>query len=123
MVNKDKEGKTGERKSSSREDSKRGNSRRGPSTARTRGFDKDAWKPKTSLGIKVKSGEIDNIDYILDNRLKILEGGIVDILMPNLTTDLLLVGQSKGKFGGQNKVPRLANHREYVDDLIDYLNK
>ncbi|MBU4086967.1 MAG: hypothetical protein KKB21_05320, partial [Nanoarchaeota archaeon] len=56
--------------------------------SRTRGFDKEAWKPKTSLGMKVKSGEIDNIDYILDNRLKILEHEIVDVLMPNLVTDL-----------------------------------
>ena len=50
--------------------------------------------------MKVKTGKIDDIDYILDNKLKILEHEIVDILMPNLTTDLLLVGQSKGKFGG-----------------------
>lgn len=63
-------------------------------------FDKDSWKPKTSLGMKVKTGEITDIDYILDNRFKILESEIVDILMPNLITDLLLVGQSKGKFGG-----------------------
>src|SRR3989344_3969702 len=66
-------------------------------------FDKESWKPKTSTGIKVKSGEIDNIDYILDNRLKIMEPEIVDILMPNLIVDLLLVGQSKGKFGGGQK--------------------
>ena len=64
------------------------------------GFDKESWKPKTSLGMKVKNGEIDNIDYILDNQLKILEREIVDILMPNLIVDLLLVGQAKGKFGG-----------------------
>ena len=63
-------------------------------------FDKESWKPKTSLGMKVKTGEIDNIDYILDNMLKIMEYEVVDILMPNLITDLLLVGQSKGKFGG-----------------------
>src|SRR3989338_3680365 len=63
-------------------------------------FDKESWKPKTSLGMKVKSGEINNIEYILDNRLRILEHEIVDVLMPNLITDLLLVGQSKGKFGG-----------------------
>src|SRR3989338_11414993 len=62
-------------------------------------FDKESWKPKTSIGIKVKSGEIDKIDYILDNRLKIMEPEIVDILMPNLIIDLLLVGQAKGKFG------------------------
>ena len=57
-------------------------------------FDKESWKPKTSLGMKVKSGEIDNLDYILDNRLRILEREIVDVLMPNLVIDLLFVGQS-----------------------------
>src|SRR3989338_4548914 len=66
-------------------------------------FVKEYWKPKTSTGIKVKSGEIDNIDYILDNRLKIMEPEIVDTLMPNLIIDLLLVGQAKGKFGGGQK--------------------
>jgi|TARA_B100001964_G_scaffold213332_1_gene250143 small subunit ribosomal protein S5 len=74
---------------------------KGDRTRAVRGtFDKESWKPKTSLGMKVKTGKIDDIDYILDNKLKILEHEIVDILMPNLTTDLLLVGQSKGKFGG-----------------------
>ncbi|MBA3064815.1 30S ribosomal protein S5 [Candidatus Woesearchaeota archaeon] len=63
-------------------------------------FDKEAWNPKTSLGKKVKSGEITKIDEILDNGLKILESEIVDALLPNLKTDLLLIGQSKGKFGG-----------------------
>jgi len=63
-------------------------------------FDKETWKPKTAIGMKVKAGEIDNIDYILDNRYKIMEYRIVDVLMPNLNTELLLVGQSKGKFGG-----------------------
>ena len=63
-------------------------------------IDKEDWHPKTSLGTKVKSGEIDSIDYILENRLRILEPEIVDILIPNLSVDLLLVGQSKGKFGG-----------------------
>lgn len=66
-------------------------------------FEKEAWKPKTSLGIKVKNGEISGIDYALDKRIKILEPEIVDALLPNLTTDLLMVGQSKGKFGGGQK--------------------
>ena len=69
-------------------------------TEKVREFDKESWNPKTSTGMKVKEGEIDNIDYILDNKFKILEHEIVDILMPNLSTELLLVGQSKGKFGG-----------------------
>src|SRR3989338_198262 len=62
-------------------------------------FEKEVWKPKTSLGMKVKSGEINSINYILDKRIKILEPEIVDALFPNLTTDLLMVGQAKGKFG------------------------
>lgn len=66
-------------------------------------FEKEAWKPKTSLGMKVKNGEISSIDYILDKRIKILESEIVDALLPNLTTDLLMVGQAKGKFGGGQK--------------------
>lgn len=66
-------------------------------------FEKGTWKPRTSLGIKVKTGEVANIDYILDKRIKILEPEIVDALMQNLTTDLLMVGQSKGKFGGGQK--------------------
>ena len=28
--------------------------------------------------------------------------------------------KSKGKFGGQHKVPRLANHRKYVDEILDF---
>jgi len=28
--------------------------------------------------------------------------------------------RSKGKYGGQNKVPRLANHRKYVDEILGF---
>ena len=63
-------------------------------------FDPEAWTPKTELGKKVKSGDIKNIDQILDKRLRIMEAQIVDVLMPGMSTELLLVGQSKGKFGG-----------------------
>ena len=63
-------------------------------------LDKESWKPKTNLGKKVKSGEIGSIDFILDNRLNMMEQQITDILLPDLITELLLIGQSKGKFGG-----------------------
>lgn len=63
-------------------------------------FNKDAWTPKTELGKKVKSGEIKNLDEILDKGLRILESEIIDCLLPNYQSDLVLVGQSKGKFGG-----------------------
>ncbi|MBW2991145.1 30S ribosomal protein S5 [Candidatus Woesearchaeota archaeon] len=60
------------------------------------------WKPKTELGRKTKDREITNVDEILDKSLKILEPEIVDSLL-ELEQDLLLIGQSKGKFGGGSR--------------------
>jgi len=57
------------------------------------------WVPKTKLGIEVHSGKIKNIDEILDNNMKILEPEIVDHLL-EIQSDLISIGQSKGKFGG-----------------------
>lgn len=62
--------------------------------------DLEKWIPKTEIGRKVKSGEITDIAVILDSGTKILEPEIVDKLIPTLESDLLEVGQSKGKFGG-----------------------
>ena len=59
----------------------------------------EEWKPKTSLGVKVRAGKIKDIDELLDTNQKILENQIVDLLL-KLDSDLLLIGQSKGKFGG-----------------------
>ena len=64
------------------------------------GFDKDSWTPKTELGRKVKSQEITDIAEIFDKGYKIIEPQIVDMLLPNLESELISVGQSKGKFGG-----------------------
>lgn len=58
-----------------------------------------AWLPKTKLGAEVKSGKIKNIDEILDNGKKILEAEMTDSLL-TLESDLLSIGQAKGKFGG-----------------------
>ncbi|MEM2130975.1 MAG: 30S ribosomal protein S5 [Candidatus Woesearchaeota archaeon] len=58
------------------------------------------WKPKTELGKKVYNGEITDINFILDNGYVILEKGILDKLLPDLQSDLLSIGQAKGKFGG-----------------------
>ncbi|MFH1649368.1 MAG: 30S ribosomal protein S5 [Candidatus Woesearchaeota archaeon] len=57
------------------------------------------WKPKTELGKKVKAKLITDIDEILDRGLTILEPEMVDELL-QLESDLLLIGQSRGKFGG-----------------------
>ncbi len=66
-------------------------------------FDKDKWNPKTELGAKVKSGEIKDINEVVGKGIKFLESQIVDMLIPNLDSTLLSVGQSKGKFGGGKK--------------------
>lgn len=57
------------------------------------------WEPKTKLGQEVKNEKIKNIDEILDNKRKILEPEIVDSLI-KIQSDLVSIGQSKGKFGG-----------------------
>ena len=58
-----------------------------------------SWNPRTKLGKAVKKGDEKDIDEILSHGKKILEPQIVDSLL-NLSSDLLLVGQAKGKFGG-----------------------
>ncbi len=57
------------------------------------------WEPKTKLGKKVKSGEIKDIDEILEKGEKIFEPEIVDYLL-DVKSELIHIGQSKGKFGG-----------------------
>jgi small subunit ribosomal protein S5 len=57
------------------------------------------WEPKTKLGREVREGKITSIDEVLDSGRKILEAEIVDKLV-ELKSDLLSIGQSKGKFGG-----------------------
>ncbi len=57
------------------------------------------WSPKTKLGKEVKEGKEKDIDSILQSGKKILEPEIADILL-NLESDLILIGQAKGKFGG-----------------------
>jgi hypothetical protein len=30
--------------------------------------------------------------------------------------------KKRGKLGGQHKIPRLANHRDYVEDILNFIN-
>ena len=55
------------------------------------------WIPKTRLGKLVKTGKIKDIDEILSH--KILEPEIIDLLF-KLNSEILNIGQAKGKFGG-----------------------
>src|SRR3989344_261559 len=57
-----------------------------------------SWVPKTKIGLLVKEKKIKDIDEVIE-KYKILEPEIVDSLL-KLKSDLLNIGQSKGKFGG-----------------------
>jgi small subunit ribosomal protein S5 len=59
----------------------------------------DSWIPKTALGKAVKAGKEKDFDKILETSKKILEPEIADTLL-SLETDLISIGQAKGKFGG-----------------------
>ncbi|RME52820.1 30S ribosomal protein S5 [Candidatus Woesearchaeota archaeon] len=61
--------------------------------------EQDEWKPRTRLGLQVKNREITNIDQILDAGIPIMEPEITERLL-DLDVELLLIGQSRGKFGG-----------------------
>ena len=63
-------------------------------------FSLDKWTPKTGLGKKVKAEQIRDIGEVLDSGERILEPEIVDALVENMSLDLIMIGQAKGKFGG-----------------------
>ena len=50
------------------------------------------WIPQTNLGKKVVSGEINSMEEILSNGLRIQEAGIVKKLLPDLKTEVIDVG-------------------------------
>ncbi len=78
-------------------------------------MDEEEWKPKTWLGKLVKEGKITSIDEILDRGWKIREPEIVDKLLPNLKTELILVGQAKGKFGGGRRIVRKSVQKKTAE--------
>ena len=78
---------------------RRPQNRRGP-RVKTREEIMEEWKPKTSLGKLTKAGTISSINEALDSPLPLLEPEIVDLLLSNLKSELLLIGQIPGKFGG-----------------------
>ncbi len=65
--------------------------------------DVERWRPKTDLGKKVKARQITSMQEVLDSGKPLLEPEIVDMLLPTIESDLLMIGQSKGKFGGGSR--------------------
>ena len=54
--------------------------------------EEEVWIPKTSIGKRVISGEINSMEEILSNGLRIQEAGIVKKLLPDLKTEVIDVG-------------------------------
>ena len=63
------------------------------------------WVPKTQLGKDIVAGKVKDVEEIFSNNQKIFESEIVDLLLPNLESDLINIGQAKGKFGGGKRRP------------------
>jgi small subunit ribosomal protein S5 len=54
-------------------------------------MDKESWSPRTSIGIKVKNGEITTLEEILLSGRPILEPEIVDVLLPDMESETLQI--------------------------------
>ncbi len=65
----------------------------------------EGWSPKTKLGKEVLQGKITDIDELFRKGVKISESEIVDILVPNLDNEIILIGGSTGKGGGIRRTP------------------
>lgn len=63
------------------------------------------WKPKTELGKRVMEGSIASIGEIFSSGKKIKEAEIVDKLLPNMQSEVILIGGSPGKGGGIKRTP------------------
>ena len=77
--------------------------------------------------------DLEHFTRILDNSLKTLNSDYEAKRHKNLTLELPHIDQApagtfykwmkqRGKVGGQNKIPRLANNRKYLDELLNILN-
>lgn len=62
--------------------------------------EESTWNPKTRLGKEVLQGKYSRMEEVLLTGRKIMEPEITDYLLPDLSTELINVGQAKGKFGG-----------------------
>jgi len=63
------------------------------------------WTPRTELGKKVLSGEVSSMEQLFENGIKITEPEIVDVLLPDLKNEIILIGGSGGKGGGKRRTP------------------
>lgn len=60
----------------------------------------EGWIPKTDLGKAVADGRITDIEQVFKEGMKIAESEIVDVLLPNLENEIIMIGGTSGKGGG-----------------------
>ncbi len=63
------------------------------------------WQPKTELGKAVLSGQITSMDEVFESGKKIMEPEIADKLIPDMKSELILIGGRRGKGGGIKRIP------------------
>lgn len=63
------------------------------------------WNPKTKLGEEVVEGKVSSMGEIFKEGRNIMESEIVDLLLPQLDHELILIGGSPGKGGGIRRTP------------------
>ncbi|MEM4255298.1 MAG: 30S ribosomal protein S5 [Candidatus Norongarragalinales archaeon] len=77
------------------------------------------WIAKTTLGKKVLAGEITSFDQIFENNLKVLEPQIIDILVPDLSDEVLQITSTQrmtayGRKQQMRAVVILGNRRGFI---------
>lgn len=79
-------------------------------------------------------GDLDRFNTLLDETLQRINSDYEAKRFKSLALDRLLLRpvpkgtfhrwmRSRGKFGNQNKVPRLANHRQFVEELLQFAHE
>jgi len=58
-------------------------------------INKEDWDPRTSMGQKVKSGEITTLEEILESGKPILESEIIDVLLPDMEAETLQINTTQ----------------------------
>ena len=69
------------------------------------------WTPKTQLGRDVLAGKYSNMRDVILSGQSILEGEIIQHLIPDLSSEFVNLGQAKGKFGGGKRKSSKATQK------------
>src|SRR4030043_1769041 len=88
----------------------------------SRDRERKAWLPRTKLGNRVLRGEYATIDDVLKSGELILEGGIVDYLVPDLKEEIIYIGGSPGKGGGARRTATKRRSEEHTSELQSRLH-